>query len=43
MGGFGSGRWQQGKTLTTQRKQLDIRDLQREALGLKYAYQSVAG
>jgi hypothetical protein len=39
MGGFGSGRWQQGKTLTTQRKQLDIRDLQREALGLKYAYQ----
>jgi hypothetical protein len=39
MGGFGSGRWQRGKPLTTQCKRLDIRDLQREALGLKYAYQ----
>jgi hypothetical protein len=39
MGGFGSGSWQRGKPLTTQRKRLDIRDLQREALGLKYAYQ----
>ena len=37
MGGFGSGRWQHGKPLTTQRKRLDIRDLQREALGSKYA------
>ena len=38
MGGFGSGRWQHGKPLTTQRKRLDIRDLQREALGSMHAY-----
>ena len=38
MGGFGSGRWQRGKPLTTQRKRLDIRELQREAMGSKCAY-----
>ena len=38
MGGFGSGRWQKGRALTTQRKQLDIRDFQREALSTTHAY-----
>ena len=39
MGGFGSGQWQHGKPLTTQRKRLDIRDFQREALRTTHAYQ----
>jgi len=32
MGGFGSGRWQQGKNTTNDYRQLDIRKLQREGL-----------
>jgi hypothetical protein len=31
MGGFGSGRWQDGKALTTERMQLDLRKMQRPA------------
>jgi len=32
MGGFGSGRWQQGRRTTSDYRQLDIRKLQREGL-----------
>ena len=33
MGDFGSGRWQQGKALTTQHKRLDVGKVQRPAKG----------
>lgn len=38
MGGFGSGQWQQGKPLTSERMALDIRAMQRTSKGCGTAY-----
>ena len=38
MGGFGSGRWPSGKTLTSERMPLDIRAMQRPSKGCGTAY-----
>ena len=35
MGGSGSGRWQQGRALTTERKSLDIRDMRAAARAMR--------
>jgi hypothetical protein len=40
MGGFGSGRWQEGKAFTKQRAQLDIRKLQRPSKAFGTHFQS---
>ena len=39
MGGFGSGRWQKGKPLTSERMPPDIRDMHRSSKGCGTAYE----